>query len=269
MGQLSQASPRPSPSASVWSAFATVGQLSQTLPAAVAVGVGLVGVRDRDAVVAGVAGAVAVGVGLAGVRHERAVVADVAAAVAVGVRLAAFATVGQLSQTSPRPSPSPSAWSAFDIEGQLSQALPTPSPSPSAWSAFGDGGSCRRRCRRPSPSPSAWSAFATAGQLSQALPRPSPSLSAWSAFATSGQLSQALPEPSPSPFGLVGVRYERAVVAGVAAPSLSLSTLVGFDGGAVVAGVASAVPIDIRLAGIRDSGQLSQASPRPSPSASA
>ena len=51
------------------------------------IGVSLVGVGDRRAVVAGIADAIAVGIGLAGVGDRRAVVAGVADAVGVLVRL--------------------------------------------------------------------------------------------------------------------------------------------------------------------------------------
>jgi len=91
--------------------------LSQASADAVAVAVELAGVGDERAVVAGVADAVAVAVLLVGVRHVLAVVAGVALAVAVGVELVAVGVDGQLSQTSPTPSMSPSAWLALMIDG--------------------------------------------------------------------------------------------------------------------------------------------------------
>ena len=44
---------------------------------------------------------------------------------------AVLATVGQLSQASPRPSASGSFWAGLGVVGQLSKALRTPSPSTS------------------------------------------------------------------------------------------------------------------------------------------
>ena len=112
-----------------------------------------------------------------------------------------FETLGQLSQMSPTPSLSESAWFVLGISGQLSVSLMIPSLSMSS----------SHMSPRPSLSASSCSGFAISGQLSQTSPKPSPSWSSWSLFASYGQLSfssiipslsesssQLSPIPSPS-----------------------------------------------------------------------
>src|SRR5262249_38702396 len=120
---------------------------------------------------------------------------------------AALETVGQLSQTSPRPSVSPSAWFWLVTDGQLSQASPKVSASPLAC---------------------VW--FVTVGQLSQASPTVSASPFACDGFETAGQLSLAptsggwklAPAQYPSPsWSFSGSLGHGSTGSGVPSPSLS------------------------------------------------
>src|SRR6266496_2649693 len=61
---------------------------------------------------------------------------------------------GQLSQTSPIPSPSVSCWLGLNTVGQLSHASPIPSPSVSCWLGFGIVGQLSCESGIPSPSES-------------------------------------------------------------------------------------------------------------------
>src|SRR2546422_2513827 len=114
----------------------------------------------------------------------------------------------QLSQASPTPSPSTSAWFAFDVFLQLSQESPTLSPSASAWFALAVNWQLSSQLvvdppvhllvpTVPSALPSSRiPSLSSSG--SQASPVPSLSLSAWLALLLFTQLSQASPTRSPS-----------------------------------------------------------------------
>ena len=149
-GQVSHASPAPSPSAFAWLALAMEGQLSRSP----------------------VLGAL-----------------NPTPAQMPSLSWSFSESAGHRSHTSPNPSPSALAWLALEAEGQLSQASPTPSASPSVCEALATVGQLSQRSPLPSPSLSVCVALAMAGQLSQASPLPSPSPSAWFVLATVGQLS--------------------------------------------------------------------------------
>src|SRR6059036_375881 len=114
----------------------------------------------------------------------------------------------QLSQASPTPSPSTSAWFAFDVFLQLSQESPTLSPSASAWFALAVNWQLSSQLivcppvhllvpTVPSALPSS-RIPSLSSSPSQASPVPSRSLSSWFTFALFTQLSQASPTPSES-----------------------------------------------------------------------
>src|SRR5258706_4041064 len=94
-----------------------------------------------------------------------------------------------VSQASPTPSPSASAWDGLGTVGQLSVASGTVSASVSVTS---------QASPMPLPFVSVWAGLATVGQLSHASPTESPSASAWDGLTTVGQFSHASPKPPPS-----------------------------------------------------------------------
>ena len=104
---------------------------------------------------------------------------------------------------------------------RVSQASPTPSPSLSAWSGLGTAGQLSLASGTPSPSPSG-------GGASQASPTPLPSLSVWSGLGAAGQLSQASPTPSPSPSACVGLGVTGQLSLVSSMPSLSVSVASGY-----------------------------------------
>ncbi len=144
------------------------------------------------------------------------------------------------SQASPKPSPSAFSCDGFASEGQLSQASPTWSRSPSAWSELatvravvagvaharrgrrspGTGsrrrGSCRRRRRAPSVSRVLLAPVRDRRAVVADVAQRSVSALAWFWLGIVGQLSQASPSVSVSRLAWVSVGDRGAVVAGVA-----------------------------------------------------
>ena len=152
MGQLSQASPTRSPSASVWGVFEMLGQLSQPSPTP------------------STSASACPAFELFGQLSQTSPLPSPSVS-----RWFEFAARAQLSQALPTPSPSESSWFVLATVGQLSQSVPTPSPSLSAWVGFESPWQLSQALPAPSRSASSWSGLATDGQLSAALGTPSPS----------------------------------------------------------------------------------------------